>query len=67
MPFIGFSEALRPHSLVLGSVPMASVKAQLDAPRGEHLEAAALVALQDLPGEVGIEILGHSKISLCNQ
>ena len=39
---------------------MAPVKAQLDAPRGEHLEAVALVALQDLRGEVGIEILGHS-------
>ena len=67
LPPVGFSEALGPHRVVLGSVRVAPVKAELNAPRGEHLEAVAPVALQGLRGEVGIEILGHSKISFCSK
>ena len=43
LPPIGFSEALGLHRVVLGSVLMAPVKAQLNATSGEHLEAVALV------------------------
>ncbi len=67
LPPVGFPEALGPHRVVHGSVRVAPVKAQLDAPRGEHLEAVTPVGLQGLLGEVGIEILGHSKISFCSK
>ena len=66
LPLIGLPGSLGPHRVVLGSVRLAPVKAQLNAPRGEHLEAVALVGLQGLRVEVGIEILGHYKISFCS-
>ena len=64
LPFISFSGALRLYCIVLNSVPVAPVKAELDAPRSVHVEAVAPVALL---GEVGIEMLGHYKISFCSK
>ena len=67
LTFISFSGALRLYCIVLNSVPVAPVKAELDAPRGDHLEAVAPVGLQGLLGEMGIKILGHYKISFCSK
>ena len=43
LPPVGLPGSLGPHRVVLGSVRVAPVKAELNAPRGEHLEAVALV------------------------
>ena len=61
LPPVGLSGSPAPHRVVLGSVPLAPVKAELNAPRDKHLESVAPVAFQGLLGELGIEIPGHSK------